>query len=109
MRIHFVFNSVKMNLSFKDKKILVIGAGRGIGRAVAVALARRGCKVYPLIRTQEDLHSLVEENPCAKSFTTDVSNWYETTNVIERFEPFDGLVNNTVIVLSGFKNPKERH
>lgn len=98
-----------MNLSFKDKKILVTGAGLGIGRAVAVPLPRRACKVYPLIRTQEDLHSLVEEYPGVKTFTTDVSNWYETTNVIERFEPFDGLVNNTVIVLSGFKKPKGKH
>jgi len=40
---------------------VVTGAGRGIGRAIAADLARRGCDVALLGRTIEDLASAAEE------------------------------------------------
>jgi NAD(P)-dependent dehydrogenase (short-subunit alcohol dehydrogenase family) len=40
---------------------VVTGAGRGIGRAIAVDLARRGCDIALLGRTIEDLASAAEE------------------------------------------------
>jgi NAD(P)-dependent dehydrogenase (short-subunit alcohol dehydrogenase family) len=42
---------------------LVTGAGRGIGRATAVALADAGERVMAVARTQEELESLAREAP----------------------------------------------
>ena len=44
-----------------NKVVLVTGAGRGIGRATALAFAAAGAKVVCLSRTQTDLQSVVEE------------------------------------------------
>jgi NAD(P)-dependent dehydrogenase (short-subunit alcohol dehydrogenase family) len=45
------------------KTALVTGAGRGIGRATAVALAKAGAKVVAVSRTEADLQSLAAEAP----------------------------------------------
>jgi NAD(P)-dependent dehydrogenase (short-subunit alcohol dehydrogenase family) len=42
---------------------LVTGAGRGIGRATAIALADAGERVMAVARTQEELESLAREAP----------------------------------------------
>ena len=40
---------------------LVTGAGRGLGRACALALARAGARVIAVSRTREELETLVGE------------------------------------------------
>ena len=42
---------------------IVTGAGRGIGRATALALARRSARVLGVSRTEDELVSLAEEAP----------------------------------------------
>ncbi|HUC34635.1 MAG TPA: SDR family NAD(P)-dependent oxidoreductase, partial [Gaiellaceae bacterium] len=42
---------------------IVTGAGRGIGRATALALAARGARVLGVSRTEEELASLAKEAP----------------------------------------------
>ncbi|NXR31800.1 DER reductase, partial [Zosterops hypoxanthus] len=50
-------------LSFRGRRALVTGAGKGIGRAVAVALSGAGARVTALSRTAADLESLSREVP----------------------------------------------
>ncbi len=47
--------------TFKDRIILVTGAGAGIGRAVALALAAHGATVILLGRTQAKLEAVYDE------------------------------------------------
>ncbi|MBC7567391.1 MAG: 3-ketoacyl-ACP reductase [Pedobacter sp.] len=47
--------------SLKGKNAIVTGAGKGIGKAIAIALAQEGVNVGLLARTLSDLETLAEE------------------------------------------------
>ncbi len=49
-----------MDLHLKDKCALVTGASRGLGYAVALGLAREGCRVVINSRDQAKLSSAAE-------------------------------------------------
>jgi 3-oxoacyl-[acyl-carrier protein] reductase len=67
-----------MKQSLKGKKALVTGAGKGLGRAITIALAAEGVDVGLLSRTDSDLQELVQEvnkiNPTGKAY-------YQVANV----------------------------
>jgi L-xylulose reductase len=86
-----------MPFDFRGKKILVTGAGKGIGRGVAIALNQAGCKVYALSRTKSTLDSLVEECPDIIPIIADLCDWEDTREKLEKLEVLDGLVNNAGI------------
>jgi NAD(P)-dependent dehydrogenase (short-subunit alcohol dehydrogenase family) len=50
-----------MNLGIQGKLALVTGAGRGLGKSIAINLAKEGAEVVAVSRTQEDLSDLIEE------------------------------------------------
>lgn len=50
-----------MDSQFKDKIALVTGAGRGIGRAICSSLLKKGARVIPVARTQDDLASISDK------------------------------------------------
>lgn len=49
-----------MDLGLKDKRIAVTGASRGIGRAIALALASEGTQLALLARGESDLNACAE-------------------------------------------------
>jgi NAD(P)-dependent dehydrogenase (short-subunit alcohol dehydrogenase family) len=79
---------------FEGQLSLVTGAGRGIGRACALALARAGSEVIAVARTAEDLRSLqAEGHGRIRGWQEDVTGeaFYER---FERLATLDILVNN---------------
>lgn len=50
-----------MELGIKGKKVLVVGASRGIGRAIALAFAKEGASIIAIARTEETLKTLQQE------------------------------------------------
>ena len=47
--------------SLEGKTAIVTGAGRGIGKAVSVALAKAGCRVVLAARTREQIEAVQKE------------------------------------------------
>ena len=86
----------KINL--KNKIALVTGAGKGIGKACAIALAEAGAKVIILSRTKSDLVSVSKiikrTKGSSKSFVCDVTQVEEFKNILKKINRLDILVNN---------------
>jgi NAD(P)-dependent dehydrogenase (short-subunit alcohol dehydrogenase family) len=77
---------------FSGKSVLVTGAGKGIGRSIAVMLAARGAQVVALSRTQEDLDALDAEIG-SRSITVDFADPEATRAAAKAALPVDYLVN----------------
>ncbi len=86
----------KYNL--KNKYALVTGAGKGLGKACAIALAEAGCNLIIISRTKKDLDGVSKISKKlkvkCKSYTCDVTNYNEIKNIINKQPRIDILVNN---------------
>lgn len=97
-------------MRLKDKTALITGGGRGIGRAVAFAMAREGARVAVLARTLSEVTRVAAEikEECGTqtlSFACDVSDRDNVSSafaeVAEKFgRGIDVLVNNAGIAES---------
>ena len=86
-----------MEINFSGKRALVTGAGKGIGRAIAIALMKGGADTYAISRTQSDLNSLKEEVPGIHTICIDITDWGLTKTTLEdiiKDDPIELLVNN---------------
>ncbi|XP_026725277.1 L-xylulose reductase-like [Trichoplusia ni] len=88
-----------MEISFKGKRILVTGAGQGIGRGIAVELWRAGANIVALSRTRSHLEALQSEYPSIDIVDVDIADWDKTREVVESLGHFDALVNNAAIAI----------
>ncbi len=88
-----------------DIKVAIItGAGRGIGRATAIELARLGWQVVLAARNQGELAETASECPGAAVVPTDVTLPTELESLVQqalhRFGQIDAVVNNAGLCLS---------
>lgn len=91
--------------SLKGKNALITGAGKGIGKAVALALAAEGTNLILLARTKSDLEKLADE---IKPFgvktlivTADIADIKSVNEAVGKaiaeFKTIDILINNAGI------------
>ena len=86
----------KYNL--KGKYALVTGAGKGLGKACAIALAEAGANLIIVSRTKKDLDAVSKivkklRVKC-KSHVCDITNYNDLKNIINKQSRIDVLVNN---------------
>ncbi|MDN7246960.1 3-ketoacyl-ACP reductase [Planococcus shenhongbingii] len=94
-----------MAQSLKGKIAFITGAGKGIGRATALALANEGVDVGLIARTESDLQKVAEEVQAmgvkASFATADVSSMEQVENAVasltESLGTADILINNAGI------------
>ena len=93
-------------MEFKDKVAIVTGGTRGIGRAIALELARKGCNVaFTYSKNKENAETLVKEiesmGTKAVSFQSDAASLEGAKTVVkavkDTFGRIDFLVNNAGI------------
>ena len=86
----------KINL--KNRTALVTGAGKGLGKACAIALAEAGAKVVILSRTKSDLVKVSKiirkTKGSSQLFVCDVTNLEDLKKVLKKISRLDILVNN---------------
>ena len=104
-------------MSFSGKVVIVTGASRGVGKALAVALGRQGALVVCAARATDEsplrLAGTVDETarlvteaggvglavPCDLTSDSDIAHLFEAT--VERFGRLDVLVNNAAVTFGG--------
>lgn len=98
-----------MAISLEGKKAIITGAGKGIGRATALALAKEGVSLGLIARTEADLQKVADEVKSkgvdVSIATADVGSNEEVTAAIDKliteFGTVDILINNAGIAKFG--------
>lgn len=98
-----------MTQSLQGKKAIITGAGRGIGRATAFALAKEGVSLGLVARTEKHVEQVAEELRAEGAevvvATADVAKNEQVTtaidSIIEQLGSVDILINNAGIAQFG--------
>jgi 3-oxoacyl-[acyl-carrier protein] reductase len=91
--------------NLKNKNALITGAGKGIGKAIAIALAKEGVNVILVARTQDEIESVAVKARSlrvkALAITADVADINSVNAAVEKalteFGTIDILINNAGI------------
>ena len=82
----------------KNKIALVTGAGKGIGKAAALALAESGADIIAISRTASDLAQLQKKinrlNKRCMTFQCDILDYDQIKKVFSKISKIDILLNN---------------
>ena len=78
---------------FENKSVIITGAGKGIGRATAIEMAKCGAKVIAMARTQSDLNSLKADIKC-ETIKVDLSDTVAARGAMLKAGTCDFLINN---------------
>ncbi len=93
-------------MKLEGKSAIITGAGRGLGRAIALAMSREGASVTVMSRSLNELEDVAaqirdREGTCLVS-QGDVSSRADVTRTVkqaaERFSTVDVLVNNAAVI-----------
>jgi L-xylulose reductase len=85
-----------MRIDFTGKRVLVTGAGKGIGRDVAMTLSEYGAEVVAISRAQVDLDTLKAAISC-QVIQADLANAEQARQAADSAGEIDLLVNNAGI------------
>ncbi|MBU0939965.1 MAG: 3-ketoacyl-ACP reductase [Bacteroidetes bacterium] len=93
----------------KNKNALITGAGKGIGKAIALALAKEGVNVILIARTQEEIDNVAAKARALRvkaiAITADVTDINSVNKAAEKaiaeFGTIDILINNAGIAAFG--------
>lgn len=83
-------------MQFNGKRVIITGAGKGIGRACATLMAARGAEVVALSRTASDLDSLNAEIG-SRGIRVDLADPAATRAAMAEAGPADYLINSAGI------------
>jgi len=95
-----------MDLDLKGRSVLISGASKGIGRAVADAFAREGCRLFLVSRTAADLERARDEirahsDVPVEILAADLSRADAIQTVVRKAGAIDILVNNAGAIPKG--------
>jgi 3-oxoacyl-[acyl-carrier protein] reductase len=87
--------------SLEGKNALVTGASRGIGRAIAVELARAGASVVVSYQSASDEADALAQEIGGRAVQADVSDPESAAKLVEEAGDLDVLVNNAGVTRDG--------
>jgi 3-oxoacyl-[acyl-carrier protein] reductase len=97
-------------MRFENQVAVVTGAGRGIGHAIAVRLAKEGARIASVSRTESNAQKTADEinslrADAAKAYAVDVADQAAVqkaaAEIFEQFGRVDILVNNAGVTRDG--------